>query len=182
MNQTKINNIIERGGVEGWDDGGNLDALTKSFEFDTYEHAQHFVQIVGQWADKNDHHPEWNISNGGRTVNVRLTSHFANNTVTLYDFELAEQMNKLVKSAVKYNQYQRFSERQMVSLGVAVGSVALLFGTYTYLTAKHLITPLSTIRGQAPMGQVKGESDDNQHGFSRHFSQNKVHPHSTMFI
>ena len=90
MNQTKINNIIERGGIEGWDDGGNLNALTKSFDFDTFEHAQHFVQTVGKWADKNDHHPEWNITNGGRTVNVRLTSHFANNTVTLYDFELAD--------------------------------------------------------------------------------------------
>jgi len=27
-------------------------------------------------------------------LQVKLTSHFANNTVTLFDFELAEEMNK----------------------------------------------------------------------------------------
>ena len=37
MNQTKITNIIERGGVEGWNDGDNLDALTKTFEFESFE-------------------------------------------------------------------------------------------------------------------------------------------------
>ncbi len=41
-----------------------------------------------------DHHPEWNITNGGKTVNVRLTSHFNNNKVTKLDFELAEIMNE----------------------------------------------------------------------------------------
>ena len=41
-----------------------------------------------------DHHPEWRLSNGGRTVDVKLTSHFANNTVTRLDFQLAEAMNE----------------------------------------------------------------------------------------
>jgi len=36
MNQTRIQNIIDAGGIEGWDDSSN-DAITKSFEFDSFE-------------------------------------------------------------------------------------------------------------------------------------------------
>ena len=89
MNQTKITNIIERRGVEGWDEGDNLDALTKTFSFDSFEHANAFVQEVGKFCELKDHHPEWFSSEGGKTVSVRLTSHFANNKVTLFDFEVA---------------------------------------------------------------------------------------------
>jgi len=31
MNQNKITNIIDSGGIEGWHESGNLDSLTKSF-------------------------------------------------------------------------------------------------------------------------------------------------------
>ena len=48
---------------------------------------------VGKDADAKDHHPEWSTADGGRTVKARLTSHFAQNTVTRLDFELAEAMN-----------------------------------------------------------------------------------------
>ena len=37
MNQTRITNIIDRGGIEGWTDSGNLDSFTKTFEFDSFE-------------------------------------------------------------------------------------------------------------------------------------------------
>jgi 4a-hydroxytetrahydrobiopterin dehydratase len=96
MNNTKIENIIDRNGIDGWDGLGKevCDALTKTFKFDSFEQAQHFAQEVGKFAELNDHHPEWNTSNGGKNINVKLTSHFNNNTVTLLDFELAEQMNK----------------------------------------------------------------------------------------
>ena len=110
MNQTKITNIIERGGVEGWDDGDNLDALTKTFDFDSFEQANAFIQSVGKFCEQKDHHPEWSSSNGGRTVHVRLTSHFANNKVTLFDFELAQHMNKQFSANAKFNPNPRFSE------------------------------------------------------------------------
>jgi len=42
MNQTKITNIIDRGGIAGWD-YGNLDQLTKTFEFSSFEEASAFV-------------------------------------------------------------------------------------------------------------------------------------------
>ena len=42
MNQTRIQNIIEAGGILGWDDSSN-DAITKTFEFDSFEEGQAFV-------------------------------------------------------------------------------------------------------------------------------------------
>ena len=94
MNQTKITNIIDRGGIEGWEDTGNLDAFTKTFEFDSFEEGQAFVQAVGKFCETKDHHPEWTCLDGGKSIHVKLTSHFADNKVTLFDFELAEHMNQ----------------------------------------------------------------------------------------
>ena len=99
MNETLIDNILLRGGTEGWSTQGELDALTKLFQFDSFEQANAFVQAVGVFAESKDHHPEWELLNGGKDVSVRLTSHFATTKVTLFDFELAEHMNKQYKSA-----------------------------------------------------------------------------------
>ena len=55
-----------------------------------------------------DHHPEWQVSDGGKVVNVRLTTHWAGNTVTRSDFELAEEMNNAASAAGRFKQYERF--------------------------------------------------------------------------
>lgn len=68
--------------------------LKKSFTFRSFEEAQAFVQEVGRFCEKKDHHPEWTVTDGGKTVAVTLTSHFAGNKVTLFDFQLAEHMNQ----------------------------------------------------------------------------------------
>jgi pterin-4a-carbinolamine dehydratase len=68
--------------------------MTKSFSFKSIDHAQAFMQEVGKFCSQKDHHPEWSSSDKGKTVSVRLTSHFAGNKVTLFDFQLAEHMNK----------------------------------------------------------------------------------------
>ncbi len=86
MQQTQISNIIDAGGAEGWDDHGDLSYLSKTFQFDTFEKGQDFVQKVGIFAETMDHHPEWECTNGGKTISVKLTSHFAGNTVTTFDF------------------------------------------------------------------------------------------------
>ena len=138
MNQTKITNIIERGGVEGWNDGDNLDALTKTFEFESFEQGQAFVQAVGKFCEDKDHHPEWNCHSGGKQISVTLTSHFANNKVTLFDFELAEHMNfqyNDVKSSFKM--FPRVTERNLVSLCIGTGSLVLFMSIYNYYTAPH---------------------------------------------
>jgi pterin-4a-carbinolamine dehydratase len=93
MNTNKINSIEDRKGDEGWQqhvDGDALVALSKSFEFDSFEEGQAFVQCVSAYADSKDHHPEWKSENGGTLIHVKLTSHFAGNTVSLLDYELAE--------------------------------------------------------------------------------------------
>lgn len=84
-----------------------------------------------------DHHPEWEVVDGGKVVNVRLTTHWAGNTITRSDFELAEQMNNASEMAGRFKQYQRFfweDTRQLASwqIGVAcfiLGSVAFRVAT-----------------------------------------------------
>jgi 4a-hydroxytetrahydrobiopterin dehydratase len=94
MNDNLYDNIVARGGFEGWTLAEDNSCMTKSFHFASFEDANIFVQAVGHIADKKDHHPEWSTANGGKTLVVRLTSHFADNTVTRKDFELGEAMNK----------------------------------------------------------------------------------------
>jgi len=101
--------------------------LKKSFDFSSFEHAQYFVQRVSKFAQEKDHHPEWSIANGGTTVNVTLTSHFAGNKVTLYDFQLAERMNKDFKITAKNFKMFPFLSRS------AWASVLIFFGSYFIL-------------------------------------------------
>ena len=42
-----------------------------------------------------DHHPEWWCTNGGKTINTSLTSHFAGNKVTITDYKVASEMNRI---------------------------------------------------------------------------------------
>ena len=37
MYNTRINNIIDSNGIEGWDTIGEVEFLEKTFEFDTFE-------------------------------------------------------------------------------------------------------------------------------------------------
>ena len=89
MNQNVITNIMDSGGHDGWETAENLDYMKKSFEFVSFEEANTFIQHVSKFCNEKDHHPEWSSSDGGKVVNVRLTSHFAGNKVTRLDFELA---------------------------------------------------------------------------------------------
>lgn len=119
--------------------------MTKTFEFTSFEQAQHFVQRVGRFASQKDHHPEWQTSGDGKVISARLTSHFAGNKVTLYDFQLAEEMNKAYKITQKeYSAYPWIKPKTAASFNVFVltffGSLILLnFGVYyndiTYVPA-----------------------------------------------
>ena len=95
MFETRILNIMQSNSIDGWETVGELEFLKKTFDFSSFEQAAAFVEEVGQFADANDHHPEWKNSNDGLHVEVSLTSHFNNNHLTLADFELAEHMNKV---------------------------------------------------------------------------------------
>lgn len=119
MNKNIIENIIARGGTHGWDT--DVNELKKTFEFDSFEEAQAFVMRVGLDAERKDHHPEWSSSDGGRTINARLTSHFANNTVTRLDFELAENMNTAYEEIRGgFQMYPWFSPQQWASIKIGL--------------------------------------------------------------
>jgi hypothetical protein len=63
---------------------------------------------VTTFCNVKDHHPEWEVVDGGKIVNVRLTTHWAGNTITRSDFELAEEMNNAAELAGGFKQYPRF--------------------------------------------------------------------------
>ena len=84
MNGTLVDNLKSAGGLADWDE--SREALTKTFDFDSFEQCQAFVQSVGKYAESKDHHPERETANGGKSISVRLTSHFAGNQVTLSDY------------------------------------------------------------------------------------------------
>lgn len=135
--------------------------LTKTFDFDSFEQCQAFVQSVGKYAESKDHHPEWETTNGGRSISVRLTSHFAGNQVTLSDYQLASHMNSMYSDTKStFNPYPRMTESQWISLCVASGSFVLGFSLFKYFTVPNGVET-DTQRG-APLtrtGTFELESD-----------------------
>jgi pterin-4a-carbinolamine dehydratase len=120
--------------------------MKRSFTFSSAAQAQSFVQGVSRFCVEKDHHPEWSVSDGGRTVNVTLTSHFAGNKVTLFDFQLAEHMNNQLQVSQKwYWRYPLLEEKSWSSIKIAfVGlflfSTALQIGTHwgeNYATSRQ---------------------------------------------
>ena len=59
MNENRIANIVEAGGIEGWEYGNDNAYLRKRFDFTNLEEASRFISRVGVFAEENDHHPEW---------------------------------------------------------------------------------------------------------------------------
>jgi len=65
-----------------------------------------------------------------------LTSHFANNTVTLNDFELAEHMNQMFDDTKStFAMFPRFTERSLLSLSVGVGGFVMLVSFFNLVTS-----------------------------------------------
>ena len=117
---------MDRGGDAGWEHAANYDWLKKSYEFSSFEQASAFISAVGVRAESIDHHPEWSTSDGGRTVNVKLTTHIANNKVTRLDFQLAEMMNEEYSVVQKtFRMHPYLDSKQWASLKIAFGSLAI---------------------------------------------------------
>ena len=79
----------------GWEKSNNGLAIKKSFVFPNFIEALGWMVKAGVWAEKYNHHPEWN--NVYKTVNVLLTTH-DKGCITSLDVKLAEQMDKLYES------------------------------------------------------------------------------------
>jgi len=68
-------------------------ALHASLKFNDFIEAFGFMTSVAIIAEKMNHHPEW--SNVYNTVNIKLTTHDAGNTITDKDTALAKAIEKL---------------------------------------------------------------------------------------
>ena len=69
------------------------DGIEKSYEFDDFISAFSFMTIVAMFAEKANHHPDWN--NVYNQVNIRLSTHEAGG-VTDKDFDLAKAIDGYV--------------------------------------------------------------------------------------
>lgn len=76
----------------GWSLVEDRDAIEKTFEFESFVSAWGWMSQIALWAEKMNHHPEW--ENVYRKVRVVLTSHDADG-LTERDFKLARKMDEL---------------------------------------------------------------------------------------
>lgn len=68
-------------------------ALTRAFRFPDFKAAFAFMTAVAAEAERLDHHPWW--ANAYNTVEFRLCTHDAGNTITKRDHRLAEAIDRL---------------------------------------------------------------------------------------
>lgn len=80
------------GGLPGWGELEDRDAIGKTFVFKDFNAAFGFMTRAALVAEKMDHHPEWR--NVYKTVEVVLSTHDAGG-VTALDLELARAMNAI---------------------------------------------------------------------------------------
>ena len=76
----------------GWTHDTARDAIHKQFVFADFADAFGWMTRVAIWAEKWNHHPEWD--NVYKTVNVTLTTHDVNGLSSL-DVKLARKMDSL---------------------------------------------------------------------------------------
>jgi 4a-hydroxytetrahydrobiopterin dehydratase len=76
--------------LSGWSEVQGRDAITKAFQFKSFNQAWGWMSRVALFAEKTDHHPEW-VNVYGR-VEVTLATHTAGG-VTEKDVALARKMN-----------------------------------------------------------------------------------------
>ena len=78
-------------------------AITKTFIFTNFIEALGWMVKVGVWAEKLNHHPEWD--NVYKTVNVLLTTH-DKGTITNLDVTLAQKMDTFMNLEALAKQLQ----------------------------------------------------------------------------
>ena len=79
----------------GWEKSTDGNAITNTFIFTNFIEALGWMVKVGVWAEKLNHHPEWD--NVYKTVNVLLTTH-DKGTITNLDVTLAQKMDNIYES------------------------------------------------------------------------------------
>lgn len=77
--------------LSGWTEAKGRDAITKTFQFKSFNQAWSWMSRVALHAEKTDHHPEW--CNVYGRVEVTLSTHSAGG-VTDLDVALAKKMDQ----------------------------------------------------------------------------------------
>ncbi|MFW6347993.1 MAG: 4a-hydroxytetrahydrobiopterin dehydratase [Cyclonatronaceae bacterium] len=77
--------------LDGWEYAD--DSLQLGLEFDDFRAAISFIMRLSFEAEELGHHPE--LSNVYNTVEIRLSTHDADDKVTEKDIELARRINAL---------------------------------------------------------------------------------------
>jgi 4a-hydroxytetrahydrobiopterin dehydratase len=80
--------------LEGWAEAKGRDAITKTFQFKSFNQAWGWMNRVALVAEKMDHHPEW--ANVYGRVEVTLSTHSAGG-VTEKDVILARKMEAFAR-------------------------------------------------------------------------------------
>jgi 4a-hydroxytetrahydrobiopterin dehydratase len=73
--------------LDGWE--FKDDSLVKTFKFGSFREAMSFMVRVGFEAEAMNHHPDW--TNVYNRLEVRLSTHDAEDKVTAKDLELAKR-------------------------------------------------------------------------------------------
>lgn len=76
--------------LKGWSEAKGRDAITKTFQFKSFNQAWGWMSRVALFCEKTGHHPEW--SNVYGRVEVTLSTHSAGG-VTEKDIALAGKMD-----------------------------------------------------------------------------------------
>ncbi|PHI18276.1 pterin-4-alpha-carbinolamine dehydratase [Lewinellaceae bacterium SD302] len=74
-----------------WTEADNR--LTEIYKFEDFKQAFSFMTEVADAAEAANHHPKW--TNVYNVVEIELTTHDADNTVTEKDRDLAEKIDRI---------------------------------------------------------------------------------------
>ena len=80
------------GGLDGWVEADDVDAIRKSFYFADFSEAFAFMARVAIKAEEMDHHPEW--FNAYNRVEILLTTHDAGG-LSARDIKLARLIDSI---------------------------------------------------------------------------------------
>ena len=77
-----------------WEEKNNT--LIRIFTFKDFSEAFGFMTRVAFIAEKQNHHPSW--KNTWNVVEITLSTHDECNTITEKDYQLASEIDKILKS------------------------------------------------------------------------------------
>ena len=88
LSDEKVDKELE--GLEGWEREGSV--ISKAFIFEDFQEINSFLKFLVDSIIEKNHHPDFNLDTGKRTINISLTTH-SENAVTVSDIDFARNLN-----------------------------------------------------------------------------------------